>query len=363
MTRRIAIAAGGTAGHVHPALAVADAYRARDPDVEIIFLGTTDGIETRLVPHRGYPLRAIPGAPLFGVGVAGKARALAALIRGVAAARALLRSAQTELVVGFGGYAGAGAIVAARSLGLATAIHEANAVPGIANRLLGRFADRVLLGFPAAAAGFQSQKTLVTGLPVDDAIAAAARARIARTDPNTFRVLISGGSGGSAFLNTHVPELLARVAQADVRLAIHHQSGTRDLATVREAYRDARLEATVSAYIENMAAAYQASDFAITCAGAGTLAELAALGMPALLTPLGTAALDHQRANASAYAAMTGSRWTAEDVWNIDEIAAHLIGLAQSPAALADAAAWVRTAARTDAARIVVEALEALLQR
>ena len=361
MTRRIAIAAGGTAGHVHPALAVADAYRARDPDVEILFLGTTDGIETRLVPRRGYQLRSIPGAPLLGVGMAGKARALMTLIQGVGAARSVLGSARTQGVIGFGGYAGAGAIIAARSLGLATAIHEANAVAGVANRLLGRFADRVLLGFPSAAADFQRTKTLVTGLPIDDTIVAATRTETAQANPNSLRILVSGGSGGSAFLNRQVPTLLAHVARKGVALAVHHQSGPTDLGAVRAAYRDVGLAATVSAYIENMAAAYQEADFAITCAGAGTLAELAALGMPALLAPLGTAALDHQRANAEAYAAITGSRWTSEAAWNLDELAAYLTDLAQSPAALAKAAAQTRKAAHTDAARTVVDALEALL--
>ncbi len=361
MTRRIAIAAGGTAGHVHPALAVADAYRAHDPDVEIIFLGTADGIETRLVPRRGYPLRSIPGAPLLGVGLAGKARALAALIQGVAAARGILRTARTELVVGFGGYAGAGAILAARSLGLATAIHEANAVAGVANRMLGRFADRVLLGFPSAAADFRPEQTLITGFPIADTITAATRDRNARPEPNTLHILVTGGSGGSAFLNRHAPVLLARVASGGLTLAIQHQSGTNDLAAVRAAYAAAGLEAAVSAYLDDMAAAYQEADFAITCAGAGTLAELAARGIPALLAPLASAALDHQRANARAYAAMTDSRCAPEDAWNVDELATYLIDLAQSPGALAAAGARVRAAARTDAAHTVVEALEALL--
>jgi UDP-N-acetylglucosamine--N-acetylmuramyl-(pentapeptide) pyrophosphoryl-undecaprenol N-acetylglucosamine transferase len=359
--RRIAIAAGGTGGHVHPALAVADAYRVLVPGVAITFLGTAGGIEARLVPAHGYPFAAIPGAPLLGVGAAGKLRALAALARGTATARPVLRAARSELVLGLGGYASAGAILGARTLGLRTVIHEANAVAGVANRLLGRFTDRVLLGSPAAATAFSAAATDVTGVPVRTALADAAP----RTRPtaDAFRVLVVGGSGGSAFLNARVPDLLARLGAGGIAVAVHHQTGSGEIERVTAAYAGSGVAATVSAYIDDIGAAYRWADMAITCAGAGTLAELALVGLPALLVPLATAALDHQTANARAFAAQTGLPWSSENAWDAAALATRLRTLATSPDARAAAAAGVRTAARPDAAHAVVTACERLLAR
>jgi UDP-N-acetylglucosamine--N-acetylmuramyl-(pentapeptide) pyrophosphoryl-undecaprenol N-acetylglucosamine transferase len=269
--RVVAIAAGGTAGHVYPALAVADAWRGRGTDV--VFAGTQDGAEAGLVPAHGYRLAYLRAAPLFGTGPLGRVRALTALVAGTRDARTWLRTERPAVVLGFGGYAGAGAVLGAWTLGIPTAIHEANAAGGVANRLLARVSDRVLLGFGEAAGDFPAGKTAITGTPVRAAIAAAARHR---TTSDSFRVLVLGGSLGSPFLNARVPDLLARVARAGVPLWVRHQTGRHPAAPVAAAYRSAGVPADVLAYDDRLAAAYCDADFAIACAGASTLVELAA---------------------------------------------------------------------------------------
>src|SRR5262245_39340661 len=163
--RRIAIVGGGTAGHVYPALAIADAYRRVCAPVDVLFIGTPVGFEGRLVPAYGYRLQTIRGTPLVGTGIQGKLRALGTLSVGMAQARRLLRAHGAQLVVGLGGYASVGVLLAAWSLGLRTVIHEANLVPGLANRLLGRLAHRVYLGFEAACWAFAPDRTVITGNP------------------------------------------------------------------------------------------------------------------------------------------------------------------------------------------------------
>ena len=154
LTRRIVLACGGTAGHVYPALALADAYREFDRAAEILFIGTPAGLESNLVPTRGYRLELIPGGPLAREPFRGKLRAIGGMGAGILAARRLLQKNNARLVIGFGGYATAGTLAAARSLGLRIAIHEANVEPGLTNRLLARLADRIYLAFDSTRTSF-----------------------------------------------------------------------------------------------------------------------------------------------------------------------------------------------------------------
>ena len=188
-----------------------------------------------------------------------------------------------------------------------TALHEANVVPGLTNRFLARLVDRVYLGWAAAQDSFRKASTLVSGNPIRPEVAAvgAARARVPGVDGRA-RILVTGGSQGSPFLNEHAPELLRRVAALGVPIDIRHQTGQHDPEPVRRAYDRAGLAAEVDRHIDDMPVAYRAADFAVVCPGAITLAELAAAGLPCLLVPLGKAAGDHQTPNAVAFAEATG---------------------------------------------------------
>jgi UDP-N-acetylglucosamine--N-acetylmuramyl-(pentapeptide) pyrophosphoryl-undecaprenol N-acetylglucosamine transferase len=224
LVRRVVLVAGGTAGHVYPALALANAYRCFRSPVEVLFFGTEDGFAAKLIPRHGYPLQIVPGRPIVGENLPGKMRAIATLGNGVLAARHKLLAAGADLVIGFGGYASVPTILAARSLGLPTAIHESNAVAGLANRMLGRFVDRVYLGFDAAAAQFPAGRALVTGNPVrSDVQALAAQLHHPPSPQRPCHILVTGGSQGSAFLNREMPKFLKRLADANLEIKVFHR--------------------------------------------------------------------------------------------------------------------------------------------
>ncbi len=323
--RCIAVVGASTAGHVYPALAVADALR-EDTGLRLLFVGSRGGFEERLVPDGGFELALICAAPFMRASFGGRAQALVSLGRGFLQARALLRQHKVALVLGFGGFVSASVVLAARSLRIPTVIHEANRVPGRANRLLARVADRVHLSFPDTAHAFPPARTAVTGQPVRQGIAALSASTASRVapDPRCLHILVTGGSNGSPFLNARAPELVAALAQRGVGVQVHHQVGDDPPEPVQAAYDSVGIPARVETFIEDMAAAYRRADLAVACAGAGTLAELAMTGLPALLVPLARAADDHQSANAR-WMERRGAAWMVREAdWDPIALAAVL---------------------------------------
>jgi UDP-N-acetylglucosamine--N-acetylmuramyl-(pentapeptide) pyrophosphoryl-undecaprenol N-acetylglucosamine transferase len=361
--RRIAIVGSGTAGHVTPALALASAYQQALNGVEVLFIGNAHGFETRILPALGHPLTVVRGAPLFGVGTGGKLRAAQCLVLGMLQARRVLKTHGAQLVIGLGGYTSAGVLLAAWSLGLRTVIHEANIVPGLTNRLLGRLVHRVHLGFAAAGWAFSPRQTRVTGNPVQPEIVQL-NAENHDSPANARRpahILITGGSQGSPFLNRQVPPLLRLIADQGVEVEAWHQAGDGELEPIRTAYEHNGMSARVTSYIPHMADAYRWADFAITCAGALTLSELAIVGLPALFVPLSVTAGDHQTKNALAMTAAGGGWWVSEKDWNEDELAHRIAALLSNVEAWTQAAEGMRQVATPNAARTVVADCEALL--
>jgi UDP-N-acetylglucosamine--N-acetylmuramyl-(pentapeptide) pyrophosphoryl-undecaprenol N-acetylglucosamine transferase len=362
--RRVAIAGGGTAGHVTPALAIAEAYR-RAVEVDLLFLGGQNGFESRLVPQAGYRLERISAAPLFGVGLTGKVKTVSSLLRGMVEARRRLKAHRTELLIGLGGYASAGAVLAGRTLGIRTAIHEANALPGRTNRFLARFADRIYLGFATAAAAFPRERTRLVGIPVRSDITHLAAEE--RTPPSprdrAARVLVTGGSQGARFLNQQAPELLAALSRGGVAVEAWHQVGDGESEPVRAGYTAGGVAARVEGYIEDMARAYRWADIALTRAGACTIAELALAGLPAFLVPLPTASDDHQTANAMEAARFGAAAWVSESAWQAESLAAEMTRLLGDRAAYTAASDRMRRLARPQAAGALVSDCEDLLAR
>ncbi len=357
----VAILAGGTAGHIYPALALADAYRQRQAGIRLLFIGAAHGFEAELTRAHGERLALVDGAPLFGVGPLRKAEALWRLARGFRQARRLLRAEHVRLVIGFGGYVSAGTLLAARSLGLRTAIHEANAAPGLTNRLIARVVDRVFLGFDAARPRFPAVRSVVTGTPVRREFFLVGAAKERARPKRERHVLVTGGSLGSAFLNRLVPPLLRQLADHRPRLIVRHQTGHGSTDAVRSAYLSAGIPGEVVPYINDMPAAYAWADIAITCAGAITLGELAAAGLPALLVPLAAASEDHQRPNAQAFADATGVPWVAEADWRPATVAARLRPLLDDPEIWLATVRRLRALANPDAAGRLAAECDALL--
>jgi UDP-N-acetylglucosamine--N-acetylmuramyl-(pentapeptide) pyrophosphoryl-undecaprenol N-acetylglucosamine transferase len=288
------IMAGGTGGHIFPALSVAEQVRAAGWNV--VWLGSRAGMEARLVPPRGYAMAWIRFSGLRGKGVVRMALLpLNLLIAFWQSARALFVH-RPDVVLGMGGYVAFPGGMMASLFNRPLVIHEQNSVAGLANRVLGHVADKVLAGFPDAFG--RRSKAQWTGNPVRADIAAIAppAERFAQRH-GRLSVLVLGGSQGAQALNDLVPQALALMTGVAVPEVIH-QAGAAHLEAVRRNYANARVAATVLAFIDDMAHRYAAADLMICRAGASTIAELAAAGVPAVLVPFPQAVDDHQTHNA-----------------------------------------------------------------
>jgi len=352
------IAGGGTGGHLFPGIAVAEALRRREPDAAVLFVGSARGIEARVVPQTGFALETLPIAPLRGRGARDQVAALGALARSLRRARTLCAGFAPDAIVGLGGYASAPAVVAGRMRGTPIVLLEQNARPGLTTRLLARLADRVCVSFPESAGAFAEGKAVVTGNPVRWSAALAATAGAA-PQGDGLAVLIFGGSAGARTLNAAGPGLA--VALGDVAgLRIVHQTGADAEATVRAAYAATGRAADVRGFITDMGAAYAGADVVICRAGATTIAELAALGKPAVLVPYPYAADDHQRANAESLVRAGAARMVLDADATPERLAAEVRAL-QPPAVRAEMARRMGALARPDAAERVLDAVAALV--
>ncbi|MEW6119284.1 MAG: undecaprenyldiphospho-muramoylpentapeptide beta-N-acetylglucosaminyltransferase [Pseudomonadota bacterium] len=355
------VMAGGTGGHVYPALAVADTLRARGWDV--FWLGTRTGLEARVVPAAGIDMVWVAMGGVRGKGVVRKLLLPAMLLVAFwQSLRAILRR-RPDAVLGMGGYTAFPGGMMASLLNRPLVVHEQNSVGGLTNRVLACLADRVLTAFPQAFTHAHDRPILCrkveaewVGNPVrSDIAASAANDRAHRSGP--LRVLVVGGSLGASALNDLVPKALARLP-AERRPAVVHQSGRQHLDALRANYAAAGVEADVRDYIEDMAAEYRACDVAICRAGAMTVAELACAGVPAVLVPFPFAVDDHQTGNA-AFLSEAGAAWLMQQKdLSAEKLAALIGGLDRATlAAMSDKA---RALAKPDATARVADVCEAL---
>jgi len=348
---QVLIMAGGTGGHVMPALAVAGELRAQGHQVR--WLGSAAGLEARAVPAAGIELFTLPVAGLRGKGVLRYLSAPVGLLRALAQAVGLLRRLRPDVVLGLGGYATGPGGVAAFLLRRPLLIHEQNARPGLTNRLLARLARRVLAGFPGLRLAGRAAE--FTGNPV--------RAELLDLPPpeqrlsHPPRLLVLGGSQGAQAINAAVPQALELLRQSGVPLPqVRHQAGRQHAQTVTADYHARGLTATVDGFIDDMAAAYGAADLAICRAGALTVAELCAVGLGALLIPFPHAADDHQTANARHLAGAGAAVLLPQTDLTPLRLAELLGSLLADPARRLAMAQAARRQARPDAARRVAAA-------
>ena len=303
-TARVVIAAAGTGGHIYPGLALAEALRAADPDVVVTFVGTRRGLEGEIMPREGYELDFVDMVPFSG---ANRYVLPGALMRASEQARRILRRRGATVAVGMGGYASAPLLLGARLARVPSLIHESGAIPGKANLLAARFTRHVATAFPSAASRFPGQRTVrVTGMPLApefgrfdrSALRASAREQLG-LPPDKFVLFVMGGSQGATRLSTAAVELGARWRDRD-DLHILLKLGARAGTDIDELIAAAGADKVVHrvAYLDRMDTAYAAADAALCRAGAGTVAELAVTGLPAVLVPYPFATGDHQRENA-----------------------------------------------------------------
>ncbi|MFO1426977.1 MAG: undecaprenyldiphospho-muramoylpentapeptide beta-N-acetylglucosaminyltransferase [Steroidobacteraceae bacterium] len=347
----VLIMAGGTGGHVFPALALARALRERS--FQVVWLGTRLGIEARLVPAAGIEVEWISIGGLRGKGMATLAAAPFRLLRALWQSLAVMRRRRPEVVVGLGGFVtgpgGLAAWLARRPL----VIHEQNAVAGFTNRVLARFARSVLEAFPGSFGGGGAARTI--GNPVRREFFALPepQARYAARS-GAARILVVGGSQGAARLNAVVPQALALLA--DLGLEVRHQAGERWIESARAAYTGAGVHAEVVPFIDDIAAAYGWADLVICRSGALTVSELAAAGVAAVLVPFPAAVDDHQTRNARFLVEAGAAELLPEGELEAAALAQRLRRLCGERAALLRMAANARRLARPQATEELVAA-------
>ncbi len=293
---RIIIAGGGTGGHLFPGVAIAEEFRGRDRTNDVLFIGTQRGLEARVLPQAGFALATLEVEGIKGRGLVRSMAALAKIPRSLLQSRGIIRGFGPDVVIGVGGYASGPAVLAARLMGVPTAIAEQNAIPGETNKILGRFADRIFVSFSETAGWFRRDRVRVTGNPIRSAIAAAPKRTRKPGDPLTL--LVFGGSQGAHRINTAVLEAMPLLGELRARLRVIHQTGAKDMDMVTKGYRDLGTEADVRPFIADMAEAYGRADLLVCRAGATSIAEITASGKAAIFIPFPSAVNDHQTKNA-----------------------------------------------------------------
>ena len=354
--RRVAVTGGGTAGHILAALEILSAYR-KEFGCEGVFIGSDMGFEARLAPRSGERVELIPARPWARQSWPGQMRAVTATVRAIATARRILRRERTELVIGMGGYASVAPCLAAWTLGLRVAIHEANAVPGLANRVLAHVADLICVDSDETARNFHSRRVTVTGTP-----SLLPPHALAPTGP-PYHFIVLGGSEGSPWLNRHVQGMFAELRRASVEFTVHHLTGMDSPGATQALYDALGVPAHVEGWVADMNRVYAGATLAIASPGARTLAELASAGIPSLLTPLPGIAHGHHDANGRLISEQAGARFVGEAEWNNEELAAWIASLLAAPDELRAMGERMRTRARPGAAEAIVRQAESLFDQ
>ncbi|MGD0938176.1 MAG: undecaprenyldiphospho-muramoylpentapeptide beta-N-acetylglucosaminyltransferase [Terracidiphilus sp.] len=354
---RVLIAGGGTGGHIIPALAVARELAAHHA-AELLFVGTARGMESRLVPEAGFDLKLVDVGQLKNVSLVTRLRTLMDLPRSIFACRKLIREFQPSVVFGVGGYASGPAMAAALQLKIPAMAFEPNAMPGLANRLVGKRVQAAAVNFASAAKWFENAE--VTGIPVRPEFFKLAPPP-AGAPPH---LLVFGGSQGARLFNTHLPQIIRALLDAVPGLTVLHQSGARHAETTQAAYAASGADPScwqVRAFLDDMPARFGQATLVMARSGASTVAELAAAGKPALLVPFAAAADDHQRRNAEEMVKAGAALLLDEGDLDVPgKLLAALTSLLASPVQLSAMGSAARTQAHPDAADRIAKRLAEL---
>jgi UDP-N-acetylglucosamine--N-acetylmuramyl-(pentapeptide) pyrophosphoryl-undecaprenol N-acetylglucosamine transferase len=356
---RVLIAGGGTGGHIIPALAVAREL-VEDHGADVLFVGTNRGMETRLVPEAGFRLRTIDVGPLKNVSIATRIRTLYQLPRSIFECKRIVREFNPGVVLGVGGYASGPAMAAALLLKTPAMVFEPNAMPGLANRLVGKRVWAAAVNFAAARQWFRNSE--VTGIPV--------RPEFFHLHPpggSSPHLLVFGGSQGAQLFNRNLPKVIAALLDRVPGLTVTHQSGVRNGEAAQAAYETSGADPTrweVKPFIDDMPEQFARAHLVMARSGASTVAELAAAGKPALLVPFAAAADQHQRRNAEVMARAGAAVMLQENELEMpDKLLGTLAELLSSPERLTAMSEAARKQAHPHAAERITEMLVALAKQ
>jgi len=350
---KLVIAGGGTGGHLFPGVAIAEELRRREPEAQVTFVGTAKGIEARVLPGLGWDLELIQVSGLKTVGALGAIRGFFRIPGALWQSRRLLRRLKPDVVIGVGGYASGPVVMAAKLMGIPTAICEQNSIPGLTNRILGKLARRVFLAFDDSKRFFKARKVTMSGNPVRLALLQAfeAQSPVLAEVPTVF---VCGGSLGATKVNELASGALIQLA-AHRKLRVVHQTGASDAGKMVARYAESSLEAEVHGFLEDMAARYLAADVIIARAGATTVAELALAGKPAIFIPYPFAADNHQELNAREMAEAKAALMFRQADLTVDILAKALGELLDDPPRRAAMGSAMKALAKPGAAATVVD--------
>jgi len=363
---RVLIAGGGTGGHIFPGIAIAEELRRREDKTEVIFIGTEHGIESRIVPREGYPIKFLRAEGFVGVSLLRKIRALWKMLFSIVDSYGIIKAVSPDIVIGVGGYASVGPMLAASMMSIPAMIVEQNSVPGLANKLLGKFVKAAGVTYQESISFFPRAKTFFTGNPIRMSILTGDRDAaydIFSLDRNKFTIFVFGGSSGARNINRAVVDSFNHMLDLKEKIQFLHQTGGRGCELVRESYRKWGFSGTVTPFIYQMSEAYEVADIVISRAGATTLAELTAIGKSAILIPYPYAAGRHQELNAGKLLEMKAARMILDQELTGEILAENIRELYENKELRHEMERQSKSVGMPDAAQRVVDIAISLIKK
>ena len=351
---RIVLAGGNTGGHLFPGLAIAQEFIARNKRNTIVFVSTGNALERSVLNETGFTLETIAAGGIKGRGLWNQAKAALKIPKGIIESVRILKDYKPDLVVGLGSYSAGPVVVGAWLLRIKIALQEQNILPGITNRILARFADRIYVSFEDTKTRFEPQKVKLTGNPVRRELLNNCQSHEIIRGSKSFCVLVIGGSQGAHSINTAIIEALDYLAQKE-NLFFIHQTGSADEQIVSAAYQRRNIAARVQSFFRHMAPLYQQADLIICRAGATTVAEVTAMGKAVIFIPFPFAADDHQALNAGMLAREGAAEMILQKDLSATVLSQKIEYYAAQPQALKAMAARAGQLGHPDAARAIVD--------
>jgi len=353
---RVIIAGGGTGGHVFPAISIAEEILERNSGNEVMFVGTEEGIEKRILREKGYRVEFIKSRGIAGKSFFQKVITVISILGAMLSSLRILRDFRPDVVIGVGGYASGPTLLCASISSIPTAVCEQNCVPGLANRILSRFVGKIFITFEESKKHLPAEKTVLTGNPIRRDLAHVAAEKKARQSARR-NVFVLGGSQGARKLNEIVPRSLAELG---TRVNVTHQTGEAHIESVRETYRQLGISAEVFGFTDDMSRIYEKTDLVICRAGSGTLSEITAFGIPSILIPLASSTHDHQLKNARTLESDAAAAVVEEKELSVEGLCA-VIEKTLERETLGRMAENSRKLARPHAAREIVNRIEDMI--
>ncbi len=348
---RLILAGGGTGGHLFPALAIAETLKANFPSSEVLFVGTKRGIESRLIPQTGFPIKFVSARGIMRTGIMNSIRAGMEIPVGVIQSFKIINEFKPDFVLGVGGYASAPTLIAALILNIETGIQEQNSVMGVANRMLSKFVNKIFVSWENTSPSTPPEKTFLVGNPVRPDLF---RIQPTQDETEKFKILIFGGSKGANSLNLGMIEHLDQLRSIASKIKIVHQTGADFVIKVRKAYEQAGIEADVREFITDMGTYYAWADLVVCRAGASSLAEITATGKPAIVVPFPFAAEDHQTKNALWLENHHAVRMVGDSELKSGVLILRILELIKNPSEIKTMAENAAKLGRPNAARAIV---------